>query len=194
MQQNPRDTWNKVYTDNKESKLAYSEFLAEVVKERKPGKALDIGIGEGRNSLFLAAKRWDVTGFDISEVGVRQARERAQHAGLTLNTLVDDVDRFDYGRDRWDLVVGMYEHEMITRNADKIRASLKPGGLIVIEGVHRDAKQKGVEGGYYGYGPHELLQVFDGLRVLRYEEATAVMYWNPNGRPIPIVRFVAVRQ
>jgi hypothetical protein len=91
-----------------------------------------------------------------------------------LEALVDDVDRFDYGKERWDLVVGMYEHEMVTRNADKIVSSLKPRGLIVVEGLHRDANQKGVEGEYYGHRSNELLRAFDRLRVLRYEETTAV--------------------
>lgn len=190
----PQDVWNRVYANSKSSKFAYSDFLAEIIKGRKPGKALDIGIGEGRNSLFLAAQGWDVTGFDISEIGVRQARERAQLAGLKLEALVEDVDRFDYGNERWDLVAGMYEHEMVTRNAGKILVSLKRGGLLVIEGFHRDANQKGVGGEYYGYRSNELLRAFDRLRVLRYEETTAVAYWNQNGRPVPIVKFVALKE
>jgi len=180
--QTPKDVWNRIYTNAKDSKSSYNNFLAEVIKERKPGKALDIGIGDGRNSLFLAAQGWDVTGFDISDVGIKQARERAQSAGLKLNALVDDVDQFHYGQERWDLVVGMYEHEMITRNAEKIIGSLKHGGLIVVEGLHRDANQKGVEGDYYGYRSNELLRAFDRLRILRYEESKAVPYWTQNGR------------
>jgi 2-polyprenyl-3-methyl-5-hydroxy-6-metoxy-1,4-benzoquinol methylase len=39
------------------------------VEARKPGRALDIGMGQGRNSVFLALKGWDVTGFDISDEG-----------------------------------------------------------------------------------------------------------------------------
>jgi SAM-dependent methyltransferase len=83
--------------------FSHNKFLAETIKGRKPGKALDIGMGEGRNALFLATQGWEVTGFDISDVGVQLARETAQKRGLKLETLVDDVDRFDYGRQRWDL-------------------------------------------------------------------------------------------
>jgi SAM-dependent methyltransferase len=192
--QTPKDVWNRIYTNAKDSKSSYNSFLAEVIKERKPGKAFDIGIGDGRNSLFLAAQGWDVTGFDISDVGIKQARERAQSAGLKLNALVDDVDQFHYGQERWDLVVGMYEHEMITRNAEKIIGSLKHRGLVVVEGLHRDANQKGVEGDYYGYRSNELLRAFDRLRILRYEESKAVPYWTQNGRPAPIVRFLAIKE
>jgi len=41
--QQPQDVWNKVYTNARNSKLAYSDFLAEIIKGRKPGKALPRG-------------------------------------------------------------------------------------------------------------------------------------------------------
>jgi len=52
---------------------------------------------------FLQPQGWQVTGFDISDAGVRLAREAAQKRGLKLEALVEDVDRFDYGKQRWDL-------------------------------------------------------------------------------------------
>jgi 2-polyprenyl-3-methyl-5-hydroxy-6-metoxy-1,4-benzoquinol methylase len=122
-QRRPREVWNEVFTKRQGSEFPHNKFLAETIKGRKPGSALDIGMGEGRNALFLATQGWEVTGFDISDVGVQLAREAAQKRGLKLDTLVDDVDRFDYGRQRWDLVVGMYMHAMITRNAGSSASS-----------------------------------------------------------------------
>src|SRR5215831_21041860 len=46
-------------------------FLVECVRNRKSGKALDVGMGSGRNALYLASHGWDVTGFDIANVGYR---------------------------------------------------------------------------------------------------------------------------
>jgi 2-polyprenyl-3-methyl-5-hydroxy-6-metoxy-1,4-benzoquinol methylase len=134
----PREVWNEVYTKRQERAFPHNQFLAERIKDRRPGTALDIGIGEGRNALFLATQGWEVTGFDISDVGVQLAREAAQQRGVKLTAVVEDADRFDYGRQRWDLVVGMYMHAVITRNAEKIMESLKPGGLLVVEGFHED--------------------------------------------------------
>ena len=37
-------------------------FLVEMVKNRKPGRALDVGMGQGRNALWLAGQGWDTTG------------------------------------------------------------------------------------------------------------------------------------
>jgi SAM-dependent methyltransferase len=189
----PREVWNEVFTNRQGREFPHNTFLAEMIKGRKPGKALDIGIGEGRNALFLASQGWEVTGFDISDVGVKSAREAAQKRGLKLEAVVDDADRFDYGRQRWDLVVGMYMHAVITRNAEKIIDSLKPGGVLVVEGFHRDLNQQGLQGGYFGYRSNELLTAFARLRVLRYEDTVAAADWR-SGQEAPIVRFTAVRE
>src|SRR5262249_15993195 len=122
----PREVWNEVYTRRQGRAFPHNQFLAEMIKGRTPGTALDIGIGEGRNAVFVASEGWEVTGFDISDVGVTLAREAAQKKGLKIEALVEDADRFDYGRQRWDLIVGMYMHGVITRHAEKISDALKP--------------------------------------------------------------------
>jgi SAM-dependent methyltransferase len=193
-QRPPREAWNEVFTKREGRAFPHNKFLAETIRGRQPGTALDIGMGEGRNALFLAAQGWDVTGFDISDVAVRLSREAAQRRGLTLKTLIDDADRFDYGRQRWDLVVGMYMHAVITRNADKIVESLKLGGIIVVEGFHRDLNRPGLQGGTIGYRTNELLRAFDRLRVLRYQHTVGAADWEPAGQDAPVVRFVAVRE
>jgi SAM-dependent methyltransferase len=190
----PREVWNEVFTKRQGRAFPHNMFLAERIKGRKPGTALDIGLGEGRNALFLAAQGWEVTGFDISDVGVTLAREAAQQRGLKLEAVVEDADRFDYGRQRWDLVVGMYMHAVITRNAEKIMDALKPGGLLVVEGFHRDLNRPSVQGGYFGYRSNELLKAFERLRVLYYEDTIAAADWERSGHEAPIIRFLAVRE
>ena len=189
----PREVWNEVYTKRQGRAFSHNTFLAERIKGRKPGTALDIGIGEGRNALFLATQGWEVTGFDISDIAVKLAQEAAQQRGVKLEAFVEDADRFDYGRQRWDLVVGMYMHAVITRNAEKIMESLKPGGLLVVEGFHRDLNRRGVQGQYFGYQSNELLKAFERLRVLYYEDTITAADWEPSGQEAPIVRFLAVR-
>ena len=136
-----------------------------------------------------------MTGFDIAEVGVKLAREEAQKKGLKLDAQVGDVFKFDYGKQRWDLVVGMYMHEYVTRNAKKIVDSLKPGGILVIEGIHRDINRDSLSGGRYGHRSNELPKVFGGLRVLFYEDTLALGDWEKSGgTPVPIVRMIAVKE
>jgi 2-polyprenyl-3-methyl-5-hydroxy-6-metoxy-1,4-benzoquinol methylase len=69
-----RAMFNNIYrTDNPVFSTQPNALLVATVEERQPGRALDIGIGQGRNSVFLALKGWDVTGFDASDEGVATA-------------------------------------------------------------------------------------------------------------------------
>jgi predicted O-methyltransferase YrrM len=164
-------------------------FLVETVKPLKPGRALDIGMGQGRNSLWLAQQGWDVTGVDISEEGVRLAQEQAAKIGVKLNTVLKSADEFDYGRDQWDLIIGIFMHGTFNRNAAKIVEGLKPGGLVVVEGFYRG----GTGSPLYGRPANELLRVFNGLRITHYQDLTAPADW-AGSRPREIVRLVARKE
>jgi len=186
--------WNELYAMREGKEHQFNKFLAEAVKGRTPGKALDIGMGQGRNSLFLAALGWEVTGFDISEVAVKQAQAEAAKRGLKIDARVGDVDKFDYGKARWDLVIGMYMHEYLARNAGKVVASLKPGGLLVVEGIHRDIGKDNLQGERYGYRDNELLKLFGALRIRHYEDTVTQADWDRSGgKPVPVVRLLAFK-
>jgi SAM-dependent methyltransferase len=186
--------WNELYAKREGKEHQFNKFLAESVKGRPPGKALDIGMGQGRNSLFLAALGWEVTGFDISEVGVKQAQAEAAKRGLKINAQVGDVDKFDYGKARWDLVLGLYMHEYLARNSAKVVASIKPGGMLLVEGIHRDIGKNDMRGERYGYKDNELLKLFGGLRIRHYEDTVAQADWDRSGgKPVPVVRLIGIK-
>ena len=111
-------------------------FLVEVVSLLQPGKAVDLGMGDGRNSIFLAKRGWKVTGIDLSESGIARARKNAKTAGVELTALNQDVNEFDFGDQQWDLVCMLYFSGFaFVRDLEKrIAAGLKPGGYVVFEG------------------------------------------------------------
>jgi SAM-dependent methyltransferase len=117
-------------------------FLVEVARGLRPGRAMDVGMGEGRNAIFLAQRGWNVTGIDLAEVGVAKAKKRAADLGVKLNAFVQDADRFDFGTNQWDLVCllyfsgSMYVHDFEKRIAN----GLKPGGYIIGEGPETNPK------------------------------------------------------
>jgi SAM-dependent methyltransferase len=103
-----RDRWNRMYANPAPSfNTAPNAFLSEVVKTLKPGRALEIGMGQGRNSVYLATLGWDVTGFDISETGMDGRAKvggsgrcedydyQQQHGGLRLRRRSVGFDRRD---------------------------------------------------------------------------------------------------
>src|SRR5919199_6498619 len=55
--------------------------LVAEVASLVPGRALDVGCGEGADAIWLARRGWTVTAIDISDVAVCRAREAAQRAG-----------------------------------------------------------------------------------------------------------------
>jgi SAM-dependent methyltransferase len=186
--------WNDLFTDLTAHNEPFqpNPFLTKVVDGKKPGKALDIGMGQGRNALMLAERGWDVTGFDISDVAIGLAKTQAQKRGLKLNAIIADADSFDYGIEQYDLIAAIYVHGAITddRYQDILR-SLKRGGIIVVEGFHRDAIP-------VGYETNELPRVFGGpLTVLYYEDAVGQpdgTWKGPAGKDLRFVRLVARKE
>ena len=185
--------WNKVYSEESSRVTNYpNRFLAEMVQGRTPGKALDVGMGQGRNSLFLARRGWNVTGVDISEKGIETARQEAQKASLKVNCVVADFASFDLGKAQWDLILGIYMGTLVLTNARRIADALSPGGLLVVENFHRDINKTALTGGMLGYPANVLLETFVPLlRIVRYEEVTDFPDWSNQGEKVPLVRMCA---
>jgi SAM-dependent methyltransferase len=160
-----RQRWNGVFSRSPDNiRTDANRFLVQVVNELKPGVAIDIGMGVGRNALYLARHGWKVTGVDVSDVGVQKAREQAEAEKLPLTAIRDDMFKFDYGHDRYDLIVFTYMGGEKQGMADKITDALKPGGLLVIEHFLRQGTTT------LGYPPGELPKIYPKLEVLHYGE------------------------
>lgn len=189
--QDDRTQWNTIYAAaDFPYRTEHNLFLADVIKGRTPGTALDVGMGRGRNTLYLASQGWNTTGVDISDEGVRMAREEATRAGLSFAAVVQDFDAFDVGTAKWDLIAGIYMGDIMITHAARLMSALKPGGLLVIENFARDVNQPArVGGGPLGYTTNQLLTVYSALRVRRYEDTTSVADWGRQGRAVPVVRF-----
>jgi SAM-dependent methyltransferase len=152
------DFWNRFFTSpNPGFNTEPNAFLVSVAEKRKPGRALDVGMGEGRNALYLAKLGWDVTGFDPAEKAVALAQERAKKFGLKIRTETVLDTEFDFGKEQWDLI--LYSWVAPGRSAAKAIEGLKPGGVIVVESSTALMPNKDI-----------LLQWFAPLRVLQHTQ------------------------
>ena len=191
--ENERAVWNGVYSDGDSRITNYpNRFLAEIVQGRKPGRALDVGMGQGRNSLFLARLGWEVTGVDVSDRGIDLAKKEAARLGLKINCVVSDFSAFEVGKDRWDLIVAMYMGRLILSQASEVSEGLGSGGLLTVEHYRRDVDRHSLSGGRLGYPVNSLLEAFaPTLRIVRYEEVLDFPDWGDQGERVPLVRMLA---
>jgi SAM-dependent methyltransferase len=137
----------------------------------KPGAALDVGMGQGRNAIYLAQQGWTVTGFDPADRAVAAAQQEAARLGVKLTGLVARDDQFEFKKDAWDLVVLSYVGGR--EYPDRVFDTLRPGGLVVVEAFHKDATKAGPIGPNVVFDTNELLTLFSRFRVLRYEDTDA---------------------
>src|SRR5262245_55827538 len=87
------ERWNRILTaENPIFNVKPNAFLVEMAKGRKTGTALDVGMGQGRNAIWLAQQGWDVTGFDPAEKAVALAQETARKLGVHVKAEVKGME------------------------------------------------------------------------------------------------------
>jgi ubiquinone/menaquinone biosynthesis C-methylase UbiE len=122
-----RSSVDKFYSVLRSSRAFYEGFLAE----RAPGaRALEYGCGTGSYAFFLARHGAQVTGIDISEIAIEQARARAREEGLSIEFRVMNAERLEFEDDSFDLICGMsIIHHLDLRTAfAELARTMKPNG------------------------------------------------------------------
>ena len=119
----------------------YREFVAFVEALEGAGSALDLGCGQGRDALMLAAHGHHVTGIDASQVAIAQLTERARTHGLGVTGIVGDYYQFEFTTE-YDLVVmdsilhfGQDRDKEIGL-LDRVFRHVRTGGMVCLF-VHR---------------------------------------------------------
>jgi SAM-dependent methyltransferase len=114
-------------------------FLASQAHLLRPGMtALSIADGEARNGVWLARQGLKVTSQDFSPNAQAKARALAARHNVSVEFVLADIDLWDWGAPRFDLVVGIFFQfcDPATRGRifKHMREVLLPGGLLMIEG------------------------------------------------------------
>lgn len=135
------------------------------------GSVLDMGMGEGRNAVFLAQKGYKVTGVDISSVAVKKSYLLAQEFGVKIKGVVASLKDYKIAPGSFDAIVCFY---YVDRSlVEKIKTWLRPGGILIYEAytVREKTRRKrnALDDETY-LKEQELLKLFPGMRVLKYEE------------------------
>jgi SAM-dependent methyltransferase len=143
--------------------------LVAEVAELSPGRALDVGCGEGADAIWLARRGWTVTAIDVSDVAVRRAREAAQLAGAEVDWVCGDALQTPLVPSSFDLVSMQYPALPKAAGDAAVRTLLdavRTGGLLLavyhdLDDEHREhMKSRGVDPADY-VGADELGGLLD---------------------------------
>src|SRR3569623_1518804 len=182
-----REDWDRRLADGREFNHKPNQLLVETIKGHKPGAARDLMMGQGRNAVYLATQGWRVTGVDIADEGIAMAKEEAAKLKVKLDTVQSDVDSYDLGTNKRNLVTMIYAGTD-PKLVDRIKPALKKGGLFVTEYLAADSEL--AKAGAGGWDLDQLEAAFKDWKILRADHVEGKADWL--GQPkTQLVRFVA---
>lgn len=162
------EQWDERYRAGEQVFDEPAPLVVQFTRALAPGSALDLACGPGRNALYLAAQGWRVTAVDGSSVAIDLLRARARRRKLSIDARIVDLEagEFEFPSQAYDLVLSCYylQRSLIPG----IKATLRPGGLLILIAHLADADQpQGTPTRAYS---GELRAFFEDWRVLHYRE------------------------
>jgi cyclopropane fatty-acyl-phospholipid synthase-like methyltransferase len=118
--------------------------LAETVLDNDlHGRALDLGAGDGRNSLFLAYHGFEVSALEVSETAVARLNDLAESRELPIEATLRDIREWGDFAGKYDLIVAdtvlcHLNRDEVHLLADEISDALVPGGWFYASAFARD--------------------------------------------------------
>ena len=158
--------WDERYASKEQVWSGRPNFaLVTEVSGLRPGRALDVGCGEGADAVWLARQGWEVTALDVSTVALRRAALHAQESAVDVQWvhagLVEAPPAAGF-----DLVSAQYPALLRTPGADAERsllAAVAPGGtLLVVHHADVDVKH----GEDHGFDPADYVSPLDVAALL----------------------------
>ena len=108
-------------------------------------RVLDLACGHGRHAILLAARGYDVTGYDRSEAMLARARADAAARGVAVRWVRGDMRALDFDA-AFEAVINVFtafgyfaDAEEDVETLRRVRRALAPGGRFLLETLHRDA-------------------------------------------------------
>jgi len=187
-----RHQWDERYAS---TELVWSaeanRFVVEELAGLPPGRALDLGAGEGRNAIWLAEHGWQVTAVDFSTVGLDKGAKLAESRGVSVDWVEADLLAYRPAAEAYDLVLLAYVHLLpddFEALLSQAAAALAHGGTLLVVGHDVD----NIARGYGGPQVPEILHRADavvsalpGLRIQRAGQARRPVQ-TPEGERVAI--------
>lgn len=207
MDSSPEQTFDSVYSGTDcyyglDIRPEFSDYFDQ--RDISGLAALDLGCGEGRYTLYLAAKDCHVTAVDCSRAGLSKLEKMAAEKNLPVVTCKTNLADFEFPTGAFDIIVcatilDHLEGNLRRRTIGAVKSALKPGGVLYANvftvsdpgyklaraGGSRAAAAGGVsdtaEGIAHYFAKYELKTVFADLSVITYYETVEPDH--SHGRP-----------
>ena len=161
--------WNERYRLGERSArrdASPTRLVEEWAGRLRPGSALDLACGAGRNAGYLANLDWDVTAVDGASVAIELLR--SYHPGVQGVVADLAAGQFRIEPQQWDLILTAYYLQRDLFPA--IQAGVRPGGFV-FSIAH--LPEPGEEPNYKRLTPGELREYFAGWEILHYYEGAS---------------------
>lgn len=123
-------------------------------------KALDIACGEGRNSIFLAKRGFQVLGLDISSAGLEKGRQWMEREGVQVDFRQTNLEQYEFS-ERYDLILNcnFLLRDLIPKSVE----ALSPGGIILFDTLLDSPFVPTTHNKEYLLQPGELVRIFQNF-------------------------------
>jgi len=149
----------------------------------KNGKALAVADGEGRNGVWLAEQGLEVVSLDFSPAAQAKGKQLAHQRGVHVTFELADAHSWSYPEAAFDVVVDIFTQASTPAERERkwagMRRTLKPGGLLALQGYTPKQLQYGTGGPKqleHLYTREMLEQAFAGFKNMRFVQEELEMH------------------
>ncbi|MGK0738400.1 tellurite resistance methyltransferase TehB [Yokenella regensburgei] len=157
-----------------------------------PGKTLDLGCGNGRNSLYLAANGFDVTAWDKNPNSIQNLENIRREEGLeNLHSAIQDLNNLSFDGE-YDFILStvvlmFLEAKTIPGLISNMQRCTKPGGYNLIVAAMDTEDYPCTVGFPFAFKPQELSNYYAGWELLKYNEEVGELHrTDANGNRIKL--------
>jgi len=155
---------------------APNRYVAEIPKIIKSGNVLDIGVGEGRNALFLMKNGFKVEGVDISKKAIEKFLKFAKEKKLKTKGVISDIVDFKFNK-KYSIIISvasihLFQKDKIIDIIEKMQKNTKRNGVNLITVFTKKDKGYKKYPNLYFFEKDELKQIYKNWDILINENYT----------------------
>ncbi|EUK19437.1 tellurite resistance methyltransferase TehB [Commensalibacter papalotli (ex Servin-Garciduenas et al. 2014)] len=184
---------SKDYFSNKYNLMHPHSEIVEAMPQLKVGKALDLGCGGGRNSLYLAQQGFTVDAWDHNPDSIQKLDMICVNESInTITTKIVDFNGMDFSG-QYDLILStvvlmFLQPSSIPNIIKNMQNATKIGGYnLIVSAMDTDDYPCTLDFFTFLFKPKELASYYDGWTIKKYNEDTGLLHkTDQNGNRIKL--------